>query len=108
MYPANRSVASLQIICDGQEEQSEGLSPWQGYGLHFWLTPLQPRQQFWKEDRIWLDDDQECVIMEVQDADDGWSYQLRVLGQSELYKDGRWVLQRKLSMSKRGPKHGGK
>jgi hypothetical protein len=71
-------------------------------------SPLQPRQQFWKEDKIWLEDDQECVIMEVKDEGDGWSYQLRVLGQSELYQNGRWVPQRKLRMSKRGPRHGGK
>jgi hypothetical protein len=35
MYSANESVASLQIICDEKEENSQGLSPWQGYVLSF-------------------------------------------------------------------------
>jgi hypothetical protein len=45
--------------------------------------------------------------MEVKDERTGWSYQLRVLGESGLYKNGKWVPQRGLKMCKKGPKHGG-
>jgi hypothetical protein len=63
-----------------------------------------PRQEFWEEDVVWLDNKVFTVTL-TRKEEIGFFYQLCLLEENQPYNGGEWVPEHRLALSRMGPRH---